>query len=101
MRLACEATWTYYRAVFAKFERRNDEEQVSQMVESGYAKCICAGDALVLFGPSAALPHRQQATALPKGGASFDVMAALVEGYCSDVNARRLRQAQRKKSSGI
>jgi len=67
MRLACEATCDVYRAVFANLKEGMTQEQVSELVVAGYAKMHLRGDALVLFGPSAALPHGSKATAHTKG----------------------------------
>jgi Xaa-Pro dipeptidase len=86
MRLACEATCDVYRAVFANLKEGMTQEQVSDMVVNGYAKMNLRGDALVLFGPSAALPHgSKQPRTLKEGDVVLIDDGCTVEGYCSDV----------------
>ncbi|HXJ14950.1 MAG TPA: Xaa-Pro peptidase family protein [Candidatus Limnocylindrales bacterium] len=86
MRLACEATCDVYRAVFANLKEGMTQEQVSDMVVAGYAKMHLRGDALVLFGPSAALPHgSKQPRTLKEGDVVLIDDGCTVEGYCSDV----------------
>jgi Xaa-Pro aminopeptidase len=86
MRLACEATCDVYRAVFANLKEGMTQEQVSELVVDGYAKMHLRGDALVLFGPSAALPHgSKQPRTLKEGDVVLIDDGCTVEGYCSDV----------------
>jgi Xaa-Pro dipeptidase len=86
MRLACEATCDVYRAVFANLKEGMTQEQVSELVVAGYAKMHLRGDALVLFGPSAALPHgTKQPRTLKEGDVVLIDDGCTVEGYCSDV----------------
>jgi Xaa-Pro dipeptidase len=86
MRLACEATCDVYRAVFANLKEGMTQEQVSDLVVAGYAKMHLRGDALVLFGSSAALPHgSKQPRALREGDVVLIDDGCTVEGYCSDV----------------
>lgn len=86
MRLACEATCDVYRAVFANLKEGMTQEQVSDMVVAGYAKMRLRGDAMVLFGPSAALPHgSKQPRTLKEGDVVLIDDGCTVEGYCSDV----------------
>jgi Xaa-Pro dipeptidase len=86
MRLACEATCDVYRAVFASLKEGMSQSDVSALVEAGYAKMGLRGDALVLFGAAAALPH---GTTKPQTLREGDVVliddGCKVEGYCSDV----------------
>ncbi len=86
MRLACEATCGVYRAVFASLKEGMRQSDVSALVESGYAKMGLRGDAMVLFGAAAALPH---GTTKPQTLREGDVVliddGCKVEGYCSDV----------------
>jgi Xaa-Pro dipeptidase len=86
MRLACEATCDVYRAVFASLKEGMTQDQVSELVGAGYAKMHLRGDALVLFGPSAALPHgSKQPRTLKEGDVVLIDDGCTVEGYCSDV----------------
>ncbi len=86
MRLACEATCDVYRAVFANLKEGMTQEQVSELVVAGYAKMHLRGDALVLFGASAALPHgSKQLRTLKEGDVVLIDDGCTVEGYCSDV----------------
>jgi len=86
MRLACEATCDVYRAVFASLKEGMSQNDVSALVEAGYAKMGLRGDALVLFGAAAALPH---GTLKPQTLREGDVVliddGCKVEGYSSDV----------------
>jgi len=86
MRLACEATCDVYRAVFASLKEGMSQSDVSVLVESGYAKMGLRGDAMVLFGSAAALPH---GTTKPQTLREGDVVliddGCKVEGYSSDV----------------
>jgi Xaa-Pro aminopeptidase len=86
MRLACEATCDVYRAVFASLKEGMSQSDVSALVEAGYAKMGLRGDALVLFGAAAALPH---GTVKPQTLREGDVVliddGCKVEGYSSDV----------------
>jgi Xaa-Pro dipeptidase len=86
MRLACEATCDVYRAVFASLKEGMSQSDVSALVEAAYAKMGLRGDAMVLFGVAAALPH---GTTKPQTLREGDVVliddGCKVEGYCSDV----------------
>ena len=86
MRLACEATCQVYKAVFASLQEGMTQDQISDLVSAGYAKMRLHGDAMVLIGPSAALPHGSKEPQTLKAG---DVVlvddGCLVEGYNSDV----------------
>jgi Xaa-Pro dipeptidase len=86
MRLACEATCDVYRAVFASLHEGITQGEISKLVESGFAKMGLRGDALVLTGASAALPH---GTVKPQSLHEGDVIlidgGCKVEGYSSDV----------------
>jgi Xaa-Pro dipeptidase len=86
MRLACEATCDVYRAVFASLKEGMSQSDVSALVEAGYAKMGLRGDAMVLFGAAAALPH---GTTKPQTLREGDVVliddGCKVEGYSSDV----------------
>jgi len=86
MRSACEATCDVYRAVFASVREGITQGEISKLVESGFAKMGLRGDALVLTGASAALPH---GTVKPQSLREGDVIlidgGCKVEGYSSDV----------------
>jgi Xaa-Pro dipeptidase len=86
MRLACEATCSVYRAAFASLKEGMSQNDVSRMVEAGYAQMGLRGDAMVLFGASAALPH---GSITPRTLREGDVVliddGCKVEGYSSDV----------------
>ncbi len=86
MLLACEATCDVYRAVFASLKEGMSQSDVSALVEAGYAKMGLRGDAMVLFGGAAALPH---GTTKPQTLREGDVIliddGCKVEGYCSDI----------------
>jgi Xaa-Pro dipeptidase len=86
MRLACEATCEVFRAVFASLRAGMTQSEVSALVEAGFSKMNLRGDALVLFGASAALPH---GTIKPQSLKEGDVVlidgGCKVEGYNADI----------------
>jgi Xaa-Pro dipeptidase len=86
MRLACEATCDVYRAVFSSLREGITQSEISRLVETGFLKMGLRGDALVLTGASAALPH---GTVKPQSLGEGDVIlidgGCKVEGYSSDV----------------
>jgi Xaa-Pro dipeptidase len=86
MRLACEATCSVYQLAFENLKEGMTQEQVSAMVSAGYRKMNLPGEAMVLFGPSASLPHGSE---LPRKLKEGDVVliddGCTVEGYWSDV----------------
>jgi Xaa-Pro dipeptidase len=86
MRLACEATFDVFRAVFASVKEGMSQDDIGKLVEAGFAKMGLRGGALVLLGPSAALPH---GTIKPQKLKEGDVLlidgGTGVEGYASDV----------------
>jgi Xaa-Pro dipeptidase len=86
MHLACEATCDVFRAVFASLRAGMTQPEVGALIESGFSKMNLRGDALVLFGPSAALPH---GTIKPQSLKEGDVVlidgGCKLEGYSSDI----------------
>ena len=86
MRLACEATFDVFRAVFASLKERMSQEDIGKLVEAGFSKMGLHGGALVLLGASAALPH---GTIKPQKLKEGDVVlidgGCAVDGYQSDV----------------
>ena len=86
MRLACEATFDVFRAVFASVKEGMSQDEIGKLVEGGFSKMGLRGGALVLLGASAALPH---GTIKPQKLKEGDVIlidgGTGVEGYASDV----------------
>ena len=86
MRLACDATFDVFRAVFASLQEGMSQDDIANLVEGGFAKMGLQGGALVLLGASAALPH---GTVKPQTLKEGDVVlvdgGCKVEGYESDV----------------
>jgi Xaa-Pro aminopeptidase len=86
MRLACEATFDVFRAVFTSVKEGMSQDEIGKLVEGGFSKMGLRGGALVLLGASAALPHgtvklqklKEHDVILIDGGCA-------VEGYQSDV----------------
>ena len=86
MRLSCEATCDVFRAVFASLKEGMSQEDIDHLVTSGFAKMNLRGDALVLIGSSAALPHgSKQPQELKEGDVILIDGGTKVEGYDSDV----------------
>lgn len=86
MRLACEATFEVYKPVFAALREGMSQDDIAHLVEAGFAKMGLSGGALVLLGPSAALPH---GTVHPQTLKEGDVVlidgGCGVDGYASDI----------------
>jgi Xaa-Pro dipeptidase len=86
MRLACGATFDVFTAVFASLKEGLSQEDIGNLVESGFRKMNLQGGALTLVGASAALPH---GTLQPRSLRPGDVIlidgGCTVEGYQSDV----------------
>src|SRR6266700_1759526 len=86
MRLACEATFDVFRAVFASVKEGMSQEDIGKLVESGFSKMNLHGGALVLLGASAALPHGSiKPQKLKQGDVVLIDGGCAVEGYQSDV----------------
>lgn len=86
MRLSCEATCDVFRAVFASLREGMTQSEVGRLVEAGYSKIGLRGDALVLFGPSAALPHGSiKPQSLKEGDVVLIDGGCKLEGYDSDI----------------
>src|SRR2546427_10633144 len=78
MRLACEATFDVFRAVFASLKEGMSQEDIGKLVEGGFTKMGLHGGAVGLLGASAALPH---GTIKPQKLKDGDVV--LVDGGCT------------------
>jgi len=86
MRLACDATFDVFRAVFASLKAGMTQEEIGHLVEGGFSKMGLRGGALVLLGASAALPHGTlQPQKLKEGDVVLIDGGCTVEGYESDV----------------
>jgi Xaa-Pro dipeptidase len=86
MRLACEATFDVFRAVFTSLKEGMSQEDIGKLVEGGFSKMGLHGGALVLLGASAALPHGTiKPQKLKDGDAVLIDGGCTVEGYESDV----------------
>ena len=86
MRLACEATFDVFRAVFASLREGMTQQDIAQLVEAGFSRMNLHGAALVLIGASAALPHGTvQPQKLKEGDVVLIDGGTSVDGYQSDV----------------
>jgi Xaa-Pro dipeptidase len=86
MRLACDATFDVFRAVFASLKEGMSQEDIGHLVEAGFSRMGLHGGALVLLGASAALPHgSQKPQRLKEGDVILIDGGCTVEGYESDV----------------
>src|ERR1043166_2573083 len=86
MRLACKATCDVYRAVFSSLKEGITQGEISKLVEDGFSRMDLRGDALVLLGASAALPHGSiKPQKLREGDVVLIDGGCKVEGYSSDV----------------
>jgi Xaa-Pro dipeptidase len=102
MRLACEATFDVFRAVFASLKEGMSQEDIGKLVEGGFAKMGLHGGALVLLGASAALPH---GTIKPQKLKEGDVVlidgGCAVDGYASDVTRTGIFGKPREKVARV
>jgi Xaa-Pro dipeptidase len=86
MRLACTATCEVYREVFANLKEGMSEKTISDLVNAGFAKMNLHGEALVLLGAAAALPHgSKQPQKLKEGDVVLIDGGCTVDGYQSDI----------------
>lgn len=86
MRLACSVTFDVYRAVFASLREGMTQSAVGDLVTGGFGKMDLPGEALVLFGPAAALPHgTREDRALREGDGVLIDGGTVIEGYHSDI----------------
>jgi len=86
MRLACSATCDVYRATFASLREGMKQREVADMVARGYQRMGLEGEAFVLFGPAAAMPHgTREDRSLREGDAVLIDDGTSVEGYQSDI----------------
>ena len=86
MRLACSATCQVYREVFANLKEGISEKTIGDLVIAGFAKMNLRGEALVLLGAAAALPHgSKQPQTLKEGEVVLIDGGCTVDGYQSDI----------------
>jgi Xaa-Pro dipeptidase len=86
MRLACAATCDVFREVFANLKEGMSQETIGGLVSAGFSKMNLHGDALVLLGASAALPHgSKQPQKLKEGDVVLIDGGCTVDGYQSDI----------------
>ena len=86
MRLACDATFDVFRAVFASLKEGMSQDDIGRWIEEGFGKMNLQGGALVLIGASAALPHGSiRPQTLKPGDVVLIDGGTKVEGYESDV----------------
>ena len=86
MGLACTATCQVFREVFANLKAGMSQEAIGGLVTSGFAKMKLHGEALVLLGASAALPHgSKEPQKLKEGDVVLIDGGCSVEGYQSDI----------------
>jgi Xaa-Pro aminopeptidase len=86
MRLACSATCDVFREVFANLKEGMSQESIGELVTAGFSKMNLHGDALVLLGASAALPHgSKQPQKLKEGDVVLIDGGCTVDGYQSDI----------------
>jgi Xaa-Pro dipeptidase len=86
MRLACTATCEVFREVFANLKEGMSEKTIGDLVMAGFAKMNLHGEALVLLGAAAALPHgSKQPQKLKEGEVVLIDGGCSVDGYQSDI----------------
>ena len=98
MRIACDATFDVFTAVFASLKEGLSQDDLGHFVEAGFAKMNLRGGALTLIGESAALPHgTQKPRNLKPGDVVLIDGGCVVEGYESDVTRTGVLGASSKK----
>jgi len=86
MRLACTATCDVFRQVFANLNEGMAEKMIGDLVTAGFAKMNLRGEALVLLGAAAALPHgSKQPQKVKEGDVVLIDGGCSVDGYQSDI----------------
>jgi Xaa-Pro dipeptidase len=86
MRLACTATCDVFREVFANLKEGMSEKTIGELVNAGFAKMNLHGEALVLLGAAAALPHgSKQPQKVKEGDVVLIDGGCSVDGYQSDI----------------
>jgi len=86
MRLACSATCDVFREIFADLKEGMSQESIGELVSAGFSKMNLHGDALVLLGASAALPHgSKQPQKLKERDVVLIDGGCTVDGYQSDI----------------
>ena len=86
MRLACSATCDVFREVFANLKEGMSQEWIGELVSGGFSKMNLHGDALVLLGAAAALPHgSKQPQKVKEGDVVLIDGGCTVDGYQSDI----------------
>jgi Xaa-Pro dipeptidase len=86
MRLACSATCDVFREVFANLKEGMSEKTIGDLVTAGFAKMNLHGEALVLLGAAAALPHgSKQPQKVKEGDVVLIDGGCTVDGYQSDI----------------
>jgi Xaa-Pro dipeptidase len=86
MRLACEATFSVFRAAFASLREGMSQAEISDLVSAGFAKIKLHGNADVFIGASAALPHgSREPRTVREGDVVLIDGGCAVERYRSDV----------------
>jgi Xaa-Pro aminopeptidase len=86
MRLACTATCEVFREVFANLKEGMSEKAIGDLVMAGFAKMNLHGEALVLLGAAAALPHgSKQPQKVKEGEVVLIDGGGSVDGYQSDI----------------
>jgi Xaa-Pro dipeptidase len=86
MRLACTATCDVYREVFTNLKEGMTEKTIGDLVIAGFSKMSLHGEALVLLGAAAALPHgSKQPQKLKEGEVVLIDGGCTVDGYQSDI----------------
>lgn len=86
MRLSCTATCDVFREVFANLKEGMSEKTIGDLVNAGFGKMDLRGEALVLLGAAAALPHgSKQPQTLKEGEVVLIDGGCTVDGYQSDI----------------
>jgi Xaa-Pro dipeptidase len=86
MKLANQATWTVYRAVYQAMQPGMTQRDVGAMITAAYAKVGFRGGASVQVGEYTALPHGSRtAQAIHDGAPIMIDDGCSVEGYNSDI----------------
>ena len=86
MRLANQATWEVYRAVYRSLEPGMTQDRVGALIRIAYARVGFSGDATIQTGEYTALPHGSLTPQVIREGTILMVDdGCTVEGYQSDI----------------
>jgi Xaa-Pro dipeptidase len=99
MRLASQVTLAVYQAVYQSLREGMTQNDISNLIDTAYARMGFLGEASVMVGDSTAFPHGSKTPQVIREGSIIMLDdGCVVEGYQSDITRTFvLGKAQHKK----